>query len=55
MGEGGADLHFACLYDTGCQYLDRWKKILEIKDLFEKQIDCSIYSLLPGVVENSFC
>lgn len=35
--------------------VDRWKKILEIKVLFEKQIDCSIYSLLPGVVENSFC
>lgn len=26
----------------------------EIKALFEKQIGCSIYDLLPGVVENSF-
>lgn len=34
--------------------IDRWKKILEIKELFEKQIGCSIYNLLPGVVENSF-
>lgn len=34
--------------------IDRWKKILEIKELFEKQIGCSIYTLLPGVVENSF-
>lgn len=34
--------------------IDRWKKILEIKKLFEKQIGCSIYTLLPGVVENSF-
>lgn len=34
--------------------VDRWKKILEIKDLFEKQIGCSVYHLLPGVIENSF-
>lgn len=34
--------------------IDRWKKIIEIKDYFEKEIGCSIYTLLPGVVENSF-
>lgn len=34
--------------------IDRWKKILEIKESFEKQIGCSVYTLLPGVVENSF-
>lgn len=34
--------------------IDRWKKILEIKAYFEKQTGCSIYTLLPGVVENSF-
>ena len=34
--------------------IDRWKKILEIKERFENQIGCSIYALLPGVVENSF-
>ena len=34
--------------------IDRWKKILEIKKLFEEKIGCSIYTLLPGVVENSF-
>lgn len=33
--------------------VDRRKKILEIKALFEKEIGCSIYALLPGVVENS--
>ncbi len=33
--------------------IDRWKKIFEIKELFENQIGCSIYTLLPGVVENS--
>lgn len=30
------------------------EKILEIKELFEEQIGCSVYTLLPGVVENSF-
>lgn len=34
--------------------IDRWKRILEIKALFEAQIGCSVYTLLPGVVENSF-
>lgn len=33
--------------------IDRWKRILEIKALFEAQIGCSVYTLLPGVVENS--
>lgn len=33
--------------------IDRWKKILEIKTYFDKEIGCSIYTLLPGVVENS--
>ena len=35
----------------------RWtggKKILQIKAFFEKKTGCSIYDLLPGVVENSF-
>ena len=30
------------------------ERILEIKEQFENQIGCSIYSLLPGIVENSF-
>lgn len=34
--------------------IERWKKILEIKEYFEKKIGCSIYEVLPGVVENSF-
>ena len=33
--------------------VDRWKKILELKEYFEKKIRCSIYTVLPGVVENS--
>lgn len=34
--------------------IDRWKKILEIKDAFDKKIGHSIYTLLPGIEENSF-
>lgn len=33
--------------------LDRWKKTLEIKKYFEEKIGCSVYSLLPGIIENS--
>ena len=33
--------------------IDRWKKILEIKEYFEKKMGCSIYEVLPGVTENS--
>lgn len=32
----------------------RWKKFWKYKEMFENQIGCSVYSLLPGVVENSF-
>ncbi len=34
--------------------VDRWKKILEIKTLFDKEAGCSVYDLLPGIVESSF-
>lgn len=34
--------------------IDRWRKILELKAYFENEMGCSIYELLPGVVENSF-
>lgn len=34
--------------------IDRWKKLLEIKTLFQEKMGCSIYDVLPGVVENSF-
>ncbi len=34
--------------------IDRWKKTMEIKEYFENKIGCSIYSLLPNVIENSF-
>ena len=35
--------------------VDRWKKVLELKAYFEGRIGGSIYALLPGAVENSFC
>lgn len=34
--------------------IPRWQKILSIKDYFEEKTGCSIYDLLPGVIENSF-
>lgn len=34
--------------------IERWKKILEIKALFEEQIGFPVYDVLPGVIENSF-
>lgn len=34
--------------------IERWKRILEIKEMFERQIGFSIYDVLPGVIENSF-
>ena len=34
--------------------LDRWKAVLDIKDHFQSVMGCSIYDVLPGVVENSF-
>ncbi|MBR5536106.1 MAG: HDOD domain-containing protein [Clostridia bacterium] len=32
----------------------RWQELFEIKDYFEKKMGRSIYSVLPGVVENTF-
>ena len=44
----------AIRYGTYPATVDRWKKVLDIKAHFESMIGCSIYDLLPGVVENSF-
>ena len=44
----------AIRYGTPPCTIDRWKKILEIKAMFEEKAGCSIYDLLPGVIENSF-
>ena len=32
----------------------RWKRTLEIRAMFETRLGCSVYDLLPGVVENTF-
>lgn len=34
--------------------IPKWKATFEIKQYFEKQIGKSIYSVLPGVIENTF-
>lgn len=34
--------------------LPKWKAFMELKNYFEKKIGKSIYSILPGVVENTF-
>ena len=43
----------AIRYGTHPYTVERWKAVLDIKDHFEKIMNCSIYDLLPGVVENS--
>ena len=44
----------AVRYGTHPATVDRWKAVLKIKTDFEDVIGCSIYELLPNVVENSF-
>lgn len=34
--------------------LPRWSTLLDIRSYFELKIGCSIYDILPGVIENSF-
>ena len=41
-------------YGTHPSTIERWKAVLDIKAHFEAIMGCSIYDLLPGVVENSF-
>lgn len=44
----------AMRYGTHPANVRRWKRTLEIKSMFEHRLGCGIYSLLPGVVENTF-
>ena len=44
----------ALRYGTPPVTVERWKKVLEIKEAFERKTGCTIYELLPGVVENTF-
>lgn len=34
--------------------LSRWEKLFEIKEYFESKMNCSIYDILPNVIENTF-
>ncbi|WP_040330490.1 HD domain-containing protein [Clostridium ihumii] len=34
--------------------VDKWKKVFENKEYFEKKMGMSLYDVLPGVVENTF-
>ena len=43
----------ALRYGTPPHIVPRWKRILEIKAMFEEKMGCSIYCLLPGAVQNS--
>ncbi len=44
----------ALRYGTTSETTQKWQKILELKRHFENSIGTTIYSLLPGVVENTF-
>ncbi|MDR3599854.1 MAG: HD domain-containing protein [Desulfosporosinus sp.] len=34
--------------------VSKWKSVIALKDYFENKIGCSIYGLLPNIVENTF-
>jgi len=44
----------AMRYGTHPANVPRWKRTLEIKAMFEQRMGRSVYSALPGVVENTF-
>jgi len=44
----------ALRYGTTDYTVSKWKQIFKIKKDFESKIGCSIYSLLPGIVKNTF-
>lgn len=47
-------IEVAMRYGTHPANVRRWKRTLEIKAMFEQRLGCSVYDLLPGVVENTF-
>ena len=40
-------------YDFHPYTIARWKKVFAIKDYFDEKCHCSIYELLPGIIENT--
>lgn len=47
-------LDVAFRYGMNAYAIPKWQAIARIKDAFERQMGCSVYSLLPGAVENTF-
>lgn len=47
-------IDIAVRYGTNSYSVPIWKAIYELKDNFEKSTKCSLYNLLPGVIENTF-
>lgn len=43
----------ALRYGTHPATVDRWRAVLDIKTYFENIMGCSIYTVLPGALENS--
>jgi hypothetical protein len=41
-------------YGFNTYTIPKWQATLAVKDEFERAIGCSVYDLLPGVVENTF-
>ncbi|MGL5711535.1 MAG: HD domain-containing protein [Paraclostridium sp.] len=41
-------------YGTYSFTVERWNSTFEIKEYFEKQMDCSIYDILPNIKETTF-
>ena len=35
-------------------YQDRWQAYFDLRDEFSKKLGCSIYQVLPGIIENTF-
>ena len=44
----------ALRYGVNEYIIPKWKAVFKIKNYFEENINCSIYSLLPGVEKNTF-
>jgi hypothetical protein len=43
----------ALRYGVNQYSVEKWKKTIELKEYFDGKTGCSIYTLLPGIIENS--
>ena len=46
------ELAFIRSYLAGIEF--KWRKTFEVRASFERRMGCSVYDLLPGVIENTF-